>query len=442
MLAHDPKKMKKIIGIILCFAMIFANSIGAYYLNTSNSFIDSISNSSDKQKVTVSLYVLKHSPLQKISDLEGESIGYLKTDHTDSMTDTVFHHLKTKDNSFSRSSYTSSVQLVNDFLGQKTDCMLINNAKLSSLEELDGRSNIRSLIRPIYTYTYYKKIDRKTSSNTDVTHSPFTVLISGSDSRGSIDEISRSDVNMLVTVNPKTHIILMTSIPRDYYVSTACDVTDGCAAGQKDKLTHTGLHGINTTEKTIESFMGVDIDYNVKVGFNTVTQLVDAMDGIDVYNPQTFTAYDGKTYQQGMLHLNGDQALAFSRERYSFAQGDRTRGQNQMRVLTGIFAKMMDSPSTLIHYGQIMNLLSDTFHTNMSSKEISSLIRYQLQNKSSWTIYTNSLDGQGGTAYCYELGDNASVVFPDNNSISEAKQNIQAVQIGDIPSAAVKENVK
>ena len=443
--AH-PKKIRKIIGIILCIAMIIANGAGTYFLHSSNSFIDSVADQSGQQKVSISLYALKHSEIKNIDDLQNRSIGYLEASHTDSLTDsnidTVFHQLKTKyakdkPRKFSKSAYSSSIKLADDFLGQKVDCMLIDDAKLSAIENTEGHSNIRSRIRKIYTYSFYKKtVSDKSTSKKDPTKSPFTVLISGSDSRGSIDEISRSDVDMLVTVNPKTHMILMTSIPRDYYVTTACDSADGCGIGEKDKLTHTGIHGINTTEKTIESFMNVKIDYNVKVGFDTVTQLVDTLGGIDIYNPQAFTAMDGQKFAQGNLHLNGTQALAFARERYSFKEGDNARGENQMRILTGILTKITQSPSTLSHYGKIMQLLSDTFQTNMPSDKIKALVQYQLNNSPTWQIYTDRLSGEGGSAYCYELGDNASVVFPDEDSIKEAKQNIEAIQMGDTPPAA------
>lgn len=203
-------------------------------------------------------------------------------------------------------------------------------------------------------------------------------------------------------------------------------------------MTHTGLHGVETTEMTIENLLDIDINYNVKVGFETLTQLVDTLGGITVNNPQEFTA-QGYTFAAGNIDLNGQQALAFSRERYSFESGDRERGRNQIRVLTGILNKMM-SPSILSNYASIMNSLSSTFHTNMSMDDISTLVKSQLDSMSSWQFYSYSLNGNGGQEYCYELGDEASVVYPDDTSISEFKTDMNAISLGETPPYTVSQS--
>lgn len=427
------RKGFRIFGIILSIVLIGTSCFGSYYLMNANGALDRIASDSNYDRHTIQLYAVKHSSLNSEKDLNGQIIGILKNNQRTYVNKVIKQLKADKDIKFTTKTYDSSVELVNDFLGQKIDCMMIDASNLSVMEEMDGRQDIRSEIKSIYKYTYYvKKAD--TSSTADVTSDVFTVLISGSDSRGSINETSRSDVDMLVTVNPKTHVVLMTSIPRDYYVETACEASMGCGNGEKDKLTHTGLHGIDTTEMTIEKFMDMDINYHVKVGFSTLSNLVDELGGITVNNPQSFST-GNYSFQQGNIELNGEQALAFARERYSFTEGDKERGRNQMRVLTGILNKVM-SPSILKNYQGIMSTLADSFQTNMDTDDISALVKEQLSSKASWKIYTTSLDGTTGTAYCYELGDNASVVFPDDNSISEAKTNIQAVEHGEDPPYA------
>ena len=436
LLALNKNIVLTIIGCVLAVVLSITSGFGSYYLMRTNGALDEMTQSSDKEKHKIVLYALKSSPLTSDADLDGQTIGILKN-NAKTYTDQAISKLESEDRYFKISEYDSMIQLVNDFKGQKIDLMMVDSSNISVIEDLEDQEDFSDEVKEIYTYTYYvKKVN--TSTTTDVTSKTFSVLISGSDSRGSIDETSRSDVDMVVTVNPTTHMILMTSIPRDYYVTTVCDESMGCANGQKDKLTHTGLHGVETTEMTIENLLDMDINYNVKVGFETVTQLVDTLGGVTVNNPQEFTA-QGYTFAAGNIELNGEQALAFSRERYSFESGDRERGKNQMRVLTGILNKLM-SPSILTNYSSIMESLSSTFHTNMSMDDISALVKNQLSSGSSWKIYTNSLDGSGGTDYCYELGDNASVVYPDDTSISEAKTDIEAVTMGEEPPYTIAQS--
>lgn len=435
LLALSKHLVVSIIGCVLAVVLALGSGLGSYYLINTSGALSTMTQNKTIEKHAIVLYALKTSPLKSEDDLKGQTIGILKN-NARKYTDKAYSELKSYGKKFTVQEYDSTIQLVNDFKGQKIDLMMIDSSNLSMIEDLEGQENIEDEIKAIYSYNYtVKKAD--TSTTTDVTSKAFNVLISGSDSRDSVDETSRSDVDMIVTVNPKTRTVLMTSIPRDYYVTTVCDESMGCANGQKDKLTHTGLHGVGTTEMTIENFMDIDINYNVKVGFQTVMQLVDTLGGITVNNPQDFSTGE-YTFKQGNIELNGSQALAFARERYSFASGDRERGKNQMRVLTGILNKLM-SPSILTNYASIMQSLASTFHTNMGMDDISALVKSQLNNGGSWKIYSNSLDGNGGTDYCYELGDNASVVYPDENSISEAKTDIEAVTMGEEPPYVISQ---
>lgn len=201
---------------------------------------------------------------------------------------------------------------------------------------------------------YFDAPETNTAQSVDTALEPFTVYTSRiATQENELLKNSRSDVNLLATVNPQTHEILLVSILRDYYVETVCEPDMGCMIGAMDKLTHTGLHGPETTEMTLEKLFGIDINYNVRVNFSSLVKVVDELGGVTVYNPEAFTSYAGISFPAGDINLNGDEALAFVRERYSFADGDRARGRNQMRVLSAIIDKCM-SPKILTNFNGIM----------------------------------------------------------------------------------------
>ena len=259
-------------------------------------------------------------------------------------------------------------------------------------------------------------------------------MISGSDTRGGFDENGRSDVIMVATINPKTNTILLTSIPRDFYVETACDAADGCMQGQLDKITHTGIHGTNTTKRTVEKLLGIEINYTFKVGFDTVTDIVDAVGGVDVtvapgYAVDSFYTLPGHGVHEGVNHLNGEQALGYARERYAYSEGDRQRAKNQQQVLMAIVDKIT-SPAIVTNYASIMDSMADTFSTTMSSQEISDLIKYQLNNNPKWKMEQSMVDGTGDTLMCAELGNAAYVMVPNKDTVTKATKKIEAVMNG------------
>ena len=288
--------------------------------------------------------------------------------------------------------------------------------------------------RVVYQTSYEVENTDKANAVSNITTTPFNVLISGSDTRGGFDENGRSDVIMVATVNPKTGTILLTSVPRDFYVTTACDAGDGCMEGQLDKITHTGIHGTNTTKRTVEQLLGIEINYTFKVGFDAVTELVDAVGGVDVtvapgYAVNNFNSLSGFSVHEGVNHLNGEQALAFARERYAYTEGDRQRTKNQQLVLMGIVDKIT-SPAIVTNYASIMDSMANTFSTTMSSSEISDLIKYQINNNPKWKMEQYMVNGTGDTLMCAELGDAAYVMVPDESTVTKASNKINAVMQG------------
>ena len=269
----------------------------------------------------------------------------------------------------------------------------------------------------------YKKID-EIKKKTNSLDEPFHIYISGTDSAGTISDMARSDVNMIVTVNPKTNQILLTSIPRDYYVTLH-------TSGVKDKLTHAGVYGLSESIMTIQDLLEIEIPYYVHVNFTTLIQLVDAIGGIDVVSDTTFQTHGmgvKYTFYAGVNHLDGKRALAFSRERKSFADGDKKRVQNQQKVLEAILNKAMSSTSILTNYTQILNTLQSSFQTNFTQQDMTYFIKKQLNDMKPWTITMIHLDGTSSYQNTYTYGSQKLyVMLPDMNSILQAKENIKQV---------------
>lgn len=285
----------------------------------------------------------------------------------------------------------------------------------------DGSKIVYTVKVPIKSENIVKDVD--------VTKDSFNIYVSGLDTEGTIDVVSRSDVNMIVTVNPKTHQILLTSIPRDYYI----ELPD--TGGAMDKLTHTGNHGIQETVAAVEKLTGLDMNYYVKVNYTTVTELVDAIGGIEVYSDYTFVTHGMDVYYEfyeGVNQMDGSRALAFARERKSFSDGDFQRNKNQQLVLEGVLKKAMSSTTILTKYTSILNAIEDCVEINMSQKDIRRLIKMQSDGMPTWTIKKQSITGSVGSEACYMDGLNlyASVVLQDQESIIAAVDEIIAVMEG------------
>ena len=269
-----------------------------------------------------------------------------------------------------------------------------------------------------------KEKKEKAEANLDVTTDAFNIYVSGIDTEGSITNVSRSDVNMIMTVNPSTRKILLTSIPRDYHVVLS-------SFGAYDKLTHSGIYGIDETTSTVGDLLDIKIHHYVKVNFTTVRKLVDALGGIEVISEYDFTAGPGYHYNQGSNYLNGDEALYFARERYSFASGDNQRVKNQQAVISGILNKVTSSPAILTQYSSILAALEDNLAISLPQKEMSALVKMQLEDMRGWDIETISLTGSGASAETYSMpGMLLYVMEPNQASVDAAKAAIADVMNG------------
>ena len=435
LLCHYTKRIvSKIICILITLILVLGSCLGGFYISKTGSLLTSITNVTKHAKNTVSVVVKQSSDIKNKSQLNGVSVGTLRNIGVQG-SKKVLKELSNEGIVLEQKEYDSLSALLEGFYNGEVESIIINESSRSQILDMESYADFDNNTRVVYQTSYKVENTDKAKSVTDITSKPFNVLISGSDTRGGFDENGRSDVIMIATVNPKTSTILLTSVPRDFYVTTACDAGDGCMQGALDKITHTGIHGTNTTKRTVEQLLGIEINYTFKVGFDTVTELVDAVGGIDVnvepgYECDNFLHAPGLSVHAGVNHLNGEQALGYARERYAYSEGDRQRTKNQQQVLMGIVDKIT-SPAIVTNYASIMDAMANTFSTTMSSSEISDLIKYQINNNPKWKMEQYMVNGTGDTLMCAELGDAASVMVPDQSTVKTAKDKINVVLAGE-----------
>ncbi len=312
--------------------------------------------------------------------------------------------------------------LVTSLLNKNLRVIVMEEAQKNIFSEIN--EDFKNQVKVIETISIQVKNEKKKIVEGELTKKPFHIYVSGNDDYGTINQVSRSDVNMIITVNPLTKQILLTSIPRDYYVSL-----EGMDHA-KDKLTHASLYGIDTSMKTLEKLFGIDIDYYLKINFSSLVNLVEAVGGIDISNDEEFVAHyfdeplkEYVTYHfpLGNIHLNGKEALAYSRERKSFLTGDRKRVVHQQMVLSALIQKVT-SPSVLTSYPKILNALDGSFDTNVDIQDIISFIQKQIDSNDSWNVSSQVLEGTDGSEYVYSMsGYKTYVMIPLEESIESAK---------------------
>ena len=407
--------IKNVIGGFLALILIVIMTLGINYgLNTMD-FLKSFG-FSDYKTESYSVLVLSSSKFKSVSDLKNKTIGYLSKDNNEGLSKVV-DKIKKKIN------YKEKIEedvdsLITSLINEKVDAIVIDDARLDILKEENNEEY--NLLKKIGSYSIDVKSE-KIGKEVDVTNSSFNIYVSGIDTYGSINKVSRSDVNILITVNPVTKEILLTNIPRDYYVKLHKN-------GEYDKLTHAGIYGIDESINTLEDLFDTKINYYVKVNFTSLVDIVDALDGITVTSPYSFVSQDGYSYVKGDNIIDGKKALSFARERKSFKEGDRTRGENQQRVLTALINKAM-SPKIITNYTNLLTSLKGKFVTNISDEDITKLIKMQLKNNSSWTIKSISVNGTDAMDYVYSYNKTKLYVMkPDYETVNNAKEQIKKVQ--------------
>lgn len=411
-----PKVKSKIkvtsIVVLVLFGVIFG--FADKYIFTTLNFMD-ILDRDILQKERYDVYVLENSSYNKLEDLKGKKVGLYQSSNSEK----AGSELKNKVN-FEIIEYTDVEKMFESLNNDEINAIIISSSVKNLLDTELNDINVK--IKSIYNFKIsIEKNDIVKVVN--VTNTPFNVYIAGGDGYGSIDYTFNTDVNMVATINPTTRKILLTSIPRDYYVNLV-----GQGPNAYDKLTHAGYYGIEESVKTVENLLDTDINYYVKINFSTIEGIVDAIGGIDVYSDFDFyeKAFGKYHFTIGNNHLDGKQALAFARERKSFATGDVQRVKNQQKVVEAIINKVTSSTALISSYDRILDTVSENLDTNMPSKDISRLVKMQLNDMRGWTIESQNAVGtsQMGPTYTFPTL-NLYTMLPDEDSVNSLKAKIK-----------------
>ena len=378
------------------------------YINATYDFMNSMV-LNNFETITYDVIIPNSSNIEKVKELKNSSISYLESDSNYSKAKLLLR----KDINYQENPCKNINSIISSFENSKA--LFIEDSYYNILkEEYDFVKDTKV----IKTYKLIVKKDKKTNNST--TSKPFIIYISGIDTYGKISSVSRSDVNIVAVVNPTLEKILLVSIPRDYYVKLHN------TNGYNDKLTHAGIYGIDMSVNTIEDLLDINIDYYLRLNFSTLTKSIDLLDGVDVYSDITFnpTTNPDLTIYQGLNHMNGEEALAFARERYAYQTGDRHRGENQQAIIEAVIKKL-SNPKNITKYKDILNSLDGTFETDMSYKDITNLVKLQISKNIDWNVTSISLDGNGSMMPTYSMGERKLyVMIPDEETVSNAKNKI------------------
>jgi len=409
--------------VLSCIIAIIISSIlavGGYYLMKTNNMLNDITGN-DIEKYNVNVYVKADDPAETINDASDYKFGILSDMDRENTNETINKINEKLNKKIDIKEYSGATELFDSLLNGNVQAIILNEGYISIIEDIEGYENVGEQIRAIYMNEIKKDVEEDKNDAKDITKDSFIVYLSGIDTRGAVSTRSRSDVNILMVVNPTKKKILLVSTPRDYYVPLSI------SNGVKDKLTHAGNYGINVSMDTLEMLYDIDIDYYVRLNFTGFTKIIDALGGIDIYCDRSFTSYRGYTFKQGTSHMDGEHALEFARERYAFSEGDRQRGKNQMQVIEKVVDKLT-SKAILNNYSGLMKSIGNCMQTNISSDEISKLVKMQINDMSKWEITQFSVNGTGKSAYTYSIpNQEAYVMVPDQSTVKEAKQKINEI---------------
>lgn len=398
--------------------------------------------------VNVGTFVLADDPAESLMELAGYTFGVLESLDRESVEPSL-EELRELLGEIQLREYSSPSELTDALLNSSVGAIVLNTAILDVLSDTEGDENIMDRLREITRVSIELATPEPDNTNQEIPFqqpkdedSPITednvvaenrvitIFISGIDSREGLTARSRSDVNIIATVNRDTHQVLLVSTPRDYFVPLSI------SNGARDKLTHAGIYGIQVCVDTMEMLYGIDIDYYFRLNFEGFENIIDSLGGVTVYSDYTFkqTFYD-YTYTKGENYLNGEQALYFARERFAFPDGDLQRGRNQMALIKGVIAKIQ-SVDVLTHYLSLMDAVEGSFETSIPYDLIADMVREQLDQGGSWEVVSHSVTGSSGMEVPWSLSLYAYVMIPDETSVETAKDMMAQVRRGEVVTSS------
>lgn len=417
-LQYLKNNVSRYLGQIISLLMTIILAVGSVALLKTDDVLKAVGGATYKTDNMV-VVVKKDDKADNIMDAENYRFGYQTVVDQKNTKKMVKDVEKVIGRDLKAETYESLTDEANGLLNGNIDAAIFNEGYISLIDEsVEGFSD---QVKILYQYGIKTEIKEEKQASVD---EPFNVFISGIDVAGPITTNSRSDVNIIMTVNPQTRKILLSTTPRDYYV-TIPEVS----GEKRDKLTHAGIYGVDRSMATLENLYGIDISYYARINFTSLVKIVDALGGVDVDSDYEFTTLHGNyKINKGMNHLNGEQALGFARERYSFEDGDNQRGRDQEKVLTAIIHKAT-TPAILKNANELIAGVSDSVQTNMTSEEMSKFIQMQLDDPSSWNVESQAVSGKGDSQSCYSSGSQLLyVMWPDETAVQNAADQIKKLQ--------------
>ena len=420
-----------IIGRVLCVCFCAFFIGGGYYIQDAYATMSDIGGVDTKVDV-ISFYVLKDDKAQSIVDAKDYDFGILATQDRENTDKTLQAAKETAGQELKTVEFMDTSTLVDALYAGEVQAIVFNESFINSVE--DQYKTFSKDTRKLVQHEIETQVEEQTYEDTDVTTKSFNVYLSGIDLYGKISQTSRSDVNIIATVNPLTKKILLTSTPRDYYVPLYGEKGKSVSGGMPDKLTHAGIYGVDCSINTLEKLYGIDIDYYVRVNFTSVKKIVDILGGVEVYSDYDFISDWGPNgagthykFKKGYNKVNGKKALAFCRERHHFANGDYQRGRDHQHMIEAVLNKVL-SPAILKDFSSLLKETKKMFQTSMSTKKIVSLCNMQLSDMATWKISYANAEGTGAKKTTYSIQSTPLYVCePNYTSVNKITKRIKKV---------------
>lgn len=384
------KKIKLSIVIILMLLIGGVGIFAAYNVDKVYGALSKVSDTSGYTTYSSSLVTLKDNEAESIKDIGDSELGILNDTTSyegNIIPEEVIKEQKLNNKTKEYDSYIAMIDALRD--GEINYIFLPTNYTVM-FGSMEGYEDIADETKVLLTQTKKVKNEKEESdsTNTKAITEPFTVLLMGvdSDAEGIANGSFNGDSLMVITFNPKTLSTTILSIPRDSYVPIAC-----FSGQRKNKITHAAWKGETCMMNTIENFLDIKIDYYVKINFTGVVQLVDTLGGVEIDVPYNLCEQNSKRQwgsntiyiEKGLQTLNGEQALAYARNRHpnpgkcsskwtNYTSNDFIRGEHQQEVVTALLNKFKDVKDLDTVY-KLLDTISNNMVTNMSTDQILSL---------------------------------------------------------------------
>ena len=427
-------RLQGVVGVMMSVLVFAGSCVGSMMLLDAQGTIEGIVGQVSS-RASVAVYVKDEDPARELADAARYEFGIVSGYETERITEAVSAIEEELGTTIRISEYAGAEDLMNAFFDDEVEALILNSAYVDILEEIEGYEDLPRRIRLLHEVKISSWIPIVDNGGTapaqkgdSIVDETFVIYVSGSDTRNSTLATSRSDVNILVVVNPQTKQVLLLNTPRDYYIPNPVS-----SVGTKDKLTHCGIYGIECSMEALSNLYDVDVDYYAQINFTGFETMIDAIGGITIHSDASFTTNDGYRIVKGENDLNGKEALSFARERKHLAGGDNERGQNQMKVIKAVIGKMTSGSTIISNYADIMGSLEGMFATSIPMNELSSLVKMQLEDMAQWDIHSFAVTGFNGSEYTYSApGTRVYVMYPDDDMVAHASGLIDRVIAGEI----------